>query len=119
MKVDLFVTCLCDLFHPDVGEAVVRVLRRFGCEVGFPPDQTCCGQPAFNSGYTPEARAVARRLIEAFAAGEVDDVPIVAPSGSCAAMVRQHFPRLFAGDGQWEGRARRFAARLHRSGRGL
>jgi len=112
VKVDLFVTCLCDLFYPDVGEAVVRVLRRLGCRVGFPPDQTCCGQPAFNSGFTEQARAVARRLIEAFSAGEEEGTPIVAPSGSCAAMVRQHFPRLFAGDPRWEERALRFAGRV-------
>ncbi|HEX6989531.1 MAG TPA: (Fe-S)-binding protein [Bacillota bacterium] len=112
MKVDLFVTCLCDLFYPEVGEAVVRVLRRLGCEVRFPPEQTCCGQPAFNSGYEEEARAVARRLIEAFSAGEDAGVPVVAPSGSCAAMVRHHYPRLFAGDARWEERARRFAGRV-------
>ena len=69
MKVDLFVTCLCDLFYPDVGEAAVRLLRRLGCDVRFPPDQICCGQPAFNSGYGDEARAVARRLIEGYHAG--------------------------------------------------
>jgi len=113
VKVDLFVTCLCDLFYPEVGESVVRVLRRLGCDVRFPADQTCCGQPAFNSGYEREARAVARRLIEAFAGGEDEEVPVVAPSGSCAAMVRQYYPRLFAGEPGWEERARRFAGRVY------
>src|SRR5690606_4370920 len=87
-------------------------LRRLGCQVHFPPDQTCCGQPAFNSGYEDDARAVARRLIEAFSEGGDDEVPIVAPSGSCAAMVREYYPRVLAGDPCWEERAHRFAGRV-------
>lgn len=113
MKVDLFVTCLCDLFFPGAGEAAVRVLRRLGCRVGFPPDQICCGQPAYNGGYISDARPVAQHLIEAFAAGAAENIPVVAPSGSCAAMVRYHYPKLFSGDARWEQRAKAFAGRVY------
>ncbi|HEY8449786.1 MAG TPA: (Fe-S)-binding protein [Bacillota bacterium] len=113
MRVQLLITCLCDLFYPEVGESTVRLLRRLGVEVEFPPDQTCCGQPAFNSGYGDEARAVAQHLIEAFSAGERDAVPVVTPSGSCAAMIRHHYPRLFAGDAYWAARAAAFCERVY------
>ncbi|GIW41036.1 MAG: hypothetical protein KatS3mg076_1613 [Candidatus Binatia bacterium] len=91
MKANLFVTCLVDQFFPRVGEAVVRVLERVGVEVGFPRDQTCCGQPAFNAGYRREARAVAERLLETFPADEA----VVVPSGSCATMLRRFYGELF------------------------
>lgn len=93
MKVALFSTCLAEQFQPNAALSIVRVLRRLGCQVTFPAGQTCCGQPAFNSGYLPEARAVARVLVEALADAE----HIVAPSGSCCGMIRHHFPALFAG----------------------
>ena len=110
MRAALFITCLCDLFFPDVGESTVRLLRRLGVEVTFPAGQTCCGQPAYNTGYTAEARDVARNLIEVFER-EAPDLPVVTPSGSCAAMIRHHYPRLFAGDSEWAARAAAFAER--------
>jgi len=104
----LFVTCLVDQFFPEVGEAAVRLLERCGRRVEFPAAQTCCGQPAFNMGYRGEARRLGRRMIEIFE--PYDEV--VAPSGSCAGMVRVQLPELFAGDGEWHPRARALAARV-------
>jgi L-lactate dehydrogenase complex protein LldE len=96
--VALFVTCMVDTLYPDVGMASVDLLEQQGIEVVFPFDQTCCGQPAFNAGYRDEARQVARHFLDVFeplvATGTVD--AIVAPSGSCAAMVVHSFPLLFA-----------------------
>ena len=93
MRVSLFITCLLDAFYPQVGRAAVELLERLGVQVDFPMAQTCCGQPAFNSGFHDEARAVATTLLDAFANSEY----VVAPSGSCVAMIRHYFPRLFAG----------------------
>lgn len=87
MKVSIFVTCIVDQLFPRVGMAMAEVLERAGCEVEFREDQTCCGQPAFNSGYVAEARAVARHFAKVFRGAEY----IVAPSGSCAAMIAHHF----------------------------
>jgi L-lactate dehydrogenase complex protein LldE len=106
--VSLFVTCLVDLVYPEVGERTVALLERLGCEVSFPAGQTCCGQPAFNSGYPDEARRVADRFLAAF--GEVEG-PIVAPFGSCVHMVRHHYPRLYAEDRARLELARELAAR--------
>lgn len=92
MRVALFVTCLTDAMTPRVGEAVVRVLRHFGCEVDFPSGQTCCGQPAYSAGFHADAAAVARRMIDVFREHAV----LVTPSASCAAMVRSYYPELFA-----------------------
>src|SRR5436190_2857516 len=103
------ITCLGDVLFPDVGVATVRLLRRLGVEVDFPQAQTCCGQPMFNSGYHDDARDLARHTIQAFANGRL----VVAPSGSCAAMVKLEYPELFHGDPTWEGRARQLAARTH------
>lgn len=83
-----------DNFFPDVGEAVVRLLNRQGVYVDFPPQQTCCGQPAFNSGYVDDARAAAGTLLDAFRDADY----VVSPSGSCSGMVHHYFPNLFAGD---------------------
>ena len=91
MRVQLFVTCLVDLARPEVGERAVRLLERLGCQVDFPAAQTCCGQPAFNSGHTDAARPVADAWLRAF---EPTSGPIVAPFGSCVHMVRQNFERL-------------------------
>jgi L-lactate dehydrogenase complex protein LldE len=109
VKVALFVTCLTDTYYPRVGEAVVRVLRHFGCQVEFPTEQTCCGQPAFNSGFHQQAAAVARRMLRVFEPYET----VVTPSASCAAMVRQHFPELLAGDAGQRAEAQRMSARTH------
>jgi L-lactate dehydrogenase complex protein LldE len=87
-------TCLVDLFYPEAGMAGIELLRREGLEVVFPQAQTCCGQPAFNCGYAAEARAVARTQVALFR----EPWPVVVPSGSCAAMMRCHYPRLFAGE---------------------
>ena len=102
MRVQLFVTCLVDLLQPDVGERTVALLERLGCEVGFPAGQTCCGQPAHNSGYPDDARRVAERFLDAFASTQG---PIVAPFGSCVHMVRHAYPRLFADDPELAARA--------------
>jgi L-lactate dehydrogenase complex protein LldE len=106
LKVSLFITCLADQGWPNVGKSAVRVLRRLGCEVDFPEAQTCCGQPAFNSGRVADARSTALTLLEAFEHSEY----VVSPSGSCAGMVRHYFAELFAGDPALEKRARRLAS---------
>jgi L-lactate dehydrogenase complex protein LldE len=108
-KITLFVQCLVDTVWPHVAEAMVRVLEGLGRELDCPTEQTCCGQPAFNSGFRREARAAARRFIEIFANAET----IVSPSGSCVHMVRHHYPQLFKDDPQWRGRAERIAARTY------
>lgn len=105
-RVSLFVTCMVDMLYPETGWAVVEILERLGVEVDFPPGQTCCGQPAFNVGDRSSARRVAIRFLKAFRDAEV----IVAPSGSCAAMVRHEYPVLFAGDPRWHAEAKRAAA---------
>lgn len=94
MRVALFITCLGDQFFPRMGESVVQVLRRLDVEVTFNPAQTCCGQPAFNTGYRQEARAVAERVLDLFDDAEY----VVSPSGSCTAMVKVFYPELFADD---------------------
>jgi len=109
MKVSLFVTCLVDQFFPEVGLSTVSVLRKLGVEVDFPVEQTCCGQPAFNSGYATEARELARRFITIFENSEY----VVAPSGSCTSMVKVFYPELFHGDSQWLGRAEALAAKTY------
>lgn len=110
MKVSLFVTCLVDQLWASVGTSSVEVLRRVGCEVEFDDRQTCCAQPAFNTGYRDEARAVAKRFIQLFEASSAD--AIVSPSGSCTAMVH-HYPELFAEDAEWLKRAKAIAERTH------
>jgi L-lactate dehydrogenase complex protein LldE len=103
------ITCLGDVFFPDVGIATVQLLRRLGVEVDFPAAQTCCGQPHFNSGYHGDARILAQHTIQAFAGDQL----IVTPSGSCAAMVKLEYPELFHEDLIWHGRAEDLAHRTH------
>jgi len=110
MRVALFVTCLADQFYPGVSEAAVRVLRRLGVEVSFNPAQTCCGQPAFNSGYREEARQVAARTLDLFAAEQADYV--VSPSGSCTSMMRVFYPELFEHDPARLAKAKDLAGRI-------
>ena len=110
MKVSLFVTCVVDQMWSSIGTSSVEVLRRAGCEVEFDERQTCCGQPAFNTGYRDEARQVAQRFIRIFEESKAE--AIVSPSGSCTAMVH-HFRELFSGDAQWTERANAIAARTH------
>ncbi len=107
-SVGLFVTCLVDLFRPTVGFAAVKLLEASGCTVDVPTTQTCCGQPAYNSGDRRDARAIARQVIAAFEAYDY----VVAPSGSCAGTLKVHYPELFAGDSAWESRATAFAAKV-------
>ncbi len=110
MRVQLFVTCLVDQFRPSVGEATVEILERCGCTVEFDDRQTCCGQPAFNSGHHEEARAVAARTIDLLAEWlDQGGDAIVCPSGSCSAMIA-HSPKLLADDPVRCEKARRVAA---------
>ncbi|MEZ4518781.1 MAG: (Fe-S)-binding protein [Chloroflexota bacterium] len=105
-RVSLFVTCMVDMLSPQTGMSVVDVLEYLGVEVEFPAGQTCCGQPAFNSGYRRETRQVARHFLKVFHDAEV----IVAPSGSCTAMIRHEYPRLFADDPDTQAEAERLAS---------
>ena len=91
MKVSLFIPCFVDQIYPKVGISIVQVLERLGCEVDYPEGQTCCGQPAFNSGYWDEARSVAEHSLDLFANSDV----IVSASGSCGAMMKVFYPELF------------------------
>ena len=108
-RVGLFVTCLVDLFRPSVGFAAVKLLEASGCTVEVPRAQTCCGQPAYNSGDRADARAIALQVIEAFAGYDY----VVAPSGSCAAMLKEHYPALFRDDPTLAVKADAFAERVH------
>ncbi len=107
MNVSLFITCLGDSYFPRAGIAAVKVLERLGCAVDFPAAQTCCGQPMFNNGFGDEVRTLAANMIRAFDASE----RIVTPSGSCAAMIRDYYPDLFADDPPMRRRAEALAAK--------
>jgi len=109
IRVGLFVTCLVDLVRPQVGFAAVKLLEQAGCDVEVPNTQTCCGQPAWNAGADKDANAIARNVIAAF--GSYDYV--VAPSGSCAGMIKRHYPEVFEKDPAWLPRARALAAKTH------
>jgi len=108
-RVALLVTCLVDLFRPTVGFAAVKLLELAGCTVEVPRAQTCCGQPAYNSGDRADAKAVARQVIAAFAGYDY----VVAPSGSCAGMVKLHYPELFVDEPETLAKAEELAARTH------
>ena len=108
-RVALLVTCLVDLFRPSVGFAAVKLLEDAGCTVEVPRRQTCCGQPAYNSGDKKNARALARQAVDAFSGFDY----LVAPSGSCAGMVRRHYPTALEGDGAYAEKARDLAARTY------
>jgi len=92
-RVYFFGTCVVDSIYPQAGMAAIRLLEREGVRVMFPQGQSCCGQPAFNSGYPAEARRVARNQLNVFRR----DYPVVVPSGSCAGMMHRHYPELFEG----------------------
>jgi L-lactate dehydrogenase complex protein LldE len=97
MRVALFITCLIDVFEPDVADATVEVLEAAGCEVSCPLGQTCCGQPAWNAGHAADAARVARTTLDALQGALTDGADaIVAPAGSCATMIRVFWPELFA-----------------------
>lgn len=104
-RVGLFATCLVDLYRPSVGFAAAHLLQKAGCDVDVPGAQVCCGQPAYNAGDRTNAAAIARQTIDLFDGFDY----IVAPSGSCAGMLRQHYPELLAGDADYAGRARAMA----------
>jgi L-lactate dehydrogenase complex protein LldE len=106
-RVYVFGTCLIDLAFPEAGMAAIRLLEREGLEVVYPQAQSCCGQPAYNAGFVREAAAVARKQIRLFP----ESIPIVVPSGSCAGMMKVHYPEMFAGTAD-AGPARRFAERV-------
>jgi len=110
MKASLFITCLVDNLFPQVGESMVRVLRKLGVEVYFPEDQTCCGQPAFNSGFHRDARMVAKRFLTVF---DKEDCAIVCPSGSCTSMVKVFYKELFKDDGRSLQVAERLSSRTY------
>lgn len=106
-KVYFYGTCLVDLFYPDAGLAGVQLLEREGIDVLFPQDQTCCGQPAFSSGFNDQARDVVVPQLDLFPG----DWPIVVPAGSCGGMMRKHYPELFAGT-PWQAKAEALASRV-------
>lgn len=108
-RVALLVTCLVDLFRPSVGFAAVKLLEDAGCTVEVPRAQTCCGQPAYNSGDKEDAKAIARQVIATFAGYDY----VVVPSGSCGGMVKTHYPELFADDPAMRNKAEELAARTH------
>lgn len=108
-RVGLFATCLVDLFRPSVGFSAVKLIEEAGCTVEVPIAQTCCGQPAYNSGDRADARALAERVIALFEGFDY----VVVPSGSCAGMLKLHYPEIFEGDAKWQARARVFAGRVY------
>ncbi|MGK7861073.1 (Fe-S)-binding protein [Falsiroseomonas sp. E2-1-a4] len=108
-RVALFVTCLVDLYRPSVGFAALKLLEAAGCEVVVPESQTCCGQPAYNSGDRATATELARAVVDDFLRFDY----VVAPSGSCAGMISHHFPGLFADDPHYRGKAEALAAKTH------
>jgi L-lactate dehydrogenase complex protein LldE len=107
-RASLFVTCIVDMLFPDTGEATLDILEKLGVQVDFPEAQTCCGQPAFNSGFQEESRAVARHFLNVFK----DSEAIVTPSGSCASMVKHYYHELFKGQPE-EGVAHKMAAKTY------
>ena len=108
-NVGLFVTCLVDLMRPSVGFAAVELLEAAGCKVTVPAAQTCCGQPAYNMGDRADTREIARQTVQAFR----DFDYVVAPSGSCAAMIKEHYPALFAGEPELQSQAEALAKKTH------
>jgi L-lactate dehydrogenase complex protein LldE len=107
-RVSLFVTCIIDQLFPQVGLAMCQVLERLGYTLEFPEAQTCCGQPAFNTGYRDEARQVARHFLQVFQGADY----IVVPSGSCTSMILHHYPELFADEPRWLAETERLLPRL-------
>lgn len=108
MKVNFFVTCLCDTVKADVAKKTVMLLEQLGCEIIFPEQQGCCGQPSLNSGYIESSKPAMKNLIKAF---ECNDLPIVTPAGSCAASIKR-YPEYLADEPEWAERAQQVADRL-------
>lgn len=109
MRVGLFVTCLADLMRPSVAFAAVQLLQEAGCTVEVPPAQTCCGQPALNSGDVTDTRRIAMQVIQAFEGFDA----VVGPSGSCMGTIKLDYPALFADDPAWRARADDLSRRSH------
>jgi L-lactate dehydrogenase complex protein LldE len=109
VRASIMITCLGDVFFPEVGMAMVRLLRRLGVTVDFPAGQTCCGMPLYNSGYHRDAAQVAARTVRLFGAAE----HVVVPSGSCAWMVKAEYPHLLAQDARLKAAAESLATRTH------
>jgi L-lactate dehydrogenase complex protein LldE len=108
-RVALFVTCLVDMYRPNVGFSAIALLEEAGCQVEVPATQTCCGQPAYNTGDRATAKELARAVVDAFLHYDYT----VVPSGSCAGMIAHHFPALFADDPQYRGKAEALGAKTH------
>jgi len=106
--ITLFIQCLVDSMYPEVGQALVRLFEKLGISVNIPLDQTCCGQPAFNSGYRKEAKIAAKRFITIFESAKV----IVCPSGSCVDMVEHQYPNLFRDGSPWQKRAKAVSEKI-------
>lgn len=109
MRVGLFHTCLIDLVRPDIGLSVLTLLENAGCTVEVPQAQTCCGQPAYNSGDAATARALAQQMLDAFAGYDY----VVVPSGSCGAMIRVDYPELLRDDPDLKARVDALSARTY------
>src|SRR5689334_25177285 len=109
MRVGFFVTCLVDLVRPSIGFAAIKLLEAGGAEVYVPPTQTCCGQPAYNSGDRKDAIALARKVIDEFDGCDY----LVAPSGSCSGMIRTHYQDLFVDDPPTLARVQALAGRTY------
>jgi len=108
VKVSLFITCICDLLAPKVGKDTVDLLERYGCDVEFPTAQTCCGQPAYNSGYLKQSKRAMKQMMKAFK----DATYVVGPSGSCVGMIKQ-YPNIFATDSKWAEEANKLAHKTY------
>jgi len=108
-RVALFVTCLVDVFRPSVGFAAIKLIEQAGCSVDVPELQTCCGQPAYNSGDRDDAKRIARQVIAAFQGFDY----VVAPSGSCTGMIKAHYPALFSDEPETLARAKELSSRTY------
>ncbi|NQT56121.1 MAG: (Fe-S)-binding protein, partial [Desulfobacteraceae bacterium] len=109
MRVHLFIPCLVDQFHPEVGKNVVRVLKKIGVNVVYQENQICCGQPFFKSGYWEKTRPLAKKTIRNFKDAKI----VVAPSGSCVYMIRHHYIELFQDDPVWLERAKGLSGKIY------
>jgi L-lactate dehydrogenase complex protein LldE len=109
VRASLFATCIVDQFYPEVGESTARVLEKLGVDLDFPSKQTCCGQPAFNSGFWNDAKPLAKRFLEVFEG----DRYVVAPSGSCVSMVRVYYEQLLRDDPELRARAQAVSSRVY------
>jgi L-lactate dehydrogenase complex protein LldE len=108
-EVHLFVTCLVDLFRPSIGFAAVKLIEQNGWKINIPNDQVCCGQPAYNSGNVSATQEIAKNIINSFSNAQY----VVVPSGSCAGMLKHHYPKLFKGVPEWQEKAESLATKVY------